>query len=302
MEGDGQMMKRMAIGLLCISLVVACGSNSEKDQPEVLISIGSATLTLEKLRQDLAPSSLAPSAQDQVNNYIQQWIETELIYQDALKMGLDKSKELREELEQAKRDLTIRKYLEKYFSQQTGVGEDVALSYYEENKDSYIRISDEIKALHIVVPTIDKANQVRRRIMSGEDFEKVAREVITDSTELQRIQLDYFSQDDVIPEISQNLFTSTIQPGMITNPIRSNFGYHIFKIVDVKRKGSYREFDEVKSQILARLNSMKQNERYRDLIIELRSKISIKKNENLLRSVYSNSQISEMDSGRENKN
>lgn len=302
MKGDGRMMRRMAMGWLCISLVVACGSNSEKDQQEALISIGSATLTLEKLRQDLAPSSLAPSAQDQVNNYIQQWIETELIYQDALKMGLDKSKELRAELEQAKRDLTIRKYLDKYFSQQTGVSDDAALSYYEENKDSYIRISDEIKALHIVVPTIDRANQVRRRIMSGEDFEKVAREVITDSTELQRIQLDYFSQDDVIPEISQNLFTRTIQPGMITNPIRSNFGYHIFKIVDVKRKGSYREFDEVKSQILARLNSIKQNERYRDLIIELRNKISIKKNENLLRSVYSNSQISEMDSGRETKN
>lgn len=301
MESDGLMMKRVLLGFVCLWLIAACGSNSEKNKTQVLISIGSANLTLEKLKKDVPPATYGASFQDQVNNYIQQWIETELIYQDALKMGVDKSDELREELEQAKRDLTVRKYLEKYLSQQSGVNEEVALSYYEENKDNYIRTSDEIKALHILVPTIDKANQARRRIMNGEDFEKVAREVISDSSALARIQLDYFSQDDVIPEISQTLFTGTVQPGIITNPIRSNFGFHIFKIVDVKRRGSYREFEEVKSQILARLNSMKQNERYRDLIIELRNKIGIKKNEELLRDVYSNSRIGETDSRRENE-
>ncbi|MDZ7263116.1 MAG: peptidyl-prolyl cis-trans isomerase [candidate division KSB1 bacterium] len=295
------MIKKLLIGLLYLGLILACGSNSEKNKQQVLISIGNATLTLDQLKKDLPPTSYEISPQDQVNNYIQRWIETELIYQDALKTGVDKSDELQEELEQAKRDLVIRKYLEKYLARQAEVSEEAALSYYEENKDSFIRTSDEIKALHILVASLDKANQARRRIVGGEDFETVAREVISDSTALARIQLEYFSADDVIPEISQSLFTGTVQPGIITNPIRSNFGYHIFKIVDVKRRGSYREFEEVKSQILARLNSMKQNERYRDLIIELRNKISIKKNDELLKSVYSESKTINMDSRRENE-
>ncbi len=105
--------------------------------------------------------------------------------------------------------------------------------------------------------------------------------------ENKRIDLGYFKKEDILPEIAAKVFNSRV--GLITKPLQSDFGYHIFKIVDRKKKGSYREFNEVKDQIIARLQSMKRNEKYRDLIIELRNKIDYKMNIEPLKEFYKDS-------------
>jgi len=45
----------------------------------------------------------------------------------------------------------------------------------------------------------------------------------------------------------------------------------------------------VKDQIVARLNSMKRSEKYNDLILGLRDKTNIKKNNDILKQVYNDS-------------
>jgi len=45
----------------------------------------------------------------------------------------------------------------------------------------------------------------------------------------------------------------------------------------------------VKDQIVARLNSMKRSEKYNDLILGLRDKTNIKKNSDILKQVYNDS-------------
>jgi len=285
------MTKRSYIICLFIILISGCGSRQKEGDRRILVSVGKGALTLEKLNKDL-PSSMQPEiSQEQVSGYIQQWIEIELIYQEALRSGLDSDRELKEELEEAKRELIVQKYLEKYLSGVENVTEAEARGYYDENRDSYIFANDEIKALHILVPTIEAANSARRRVTNGEDFEKVALEVVTDSIAKGRIRLDFFSQNDVIPELSQRLFNGSEIVGSMTNPIKSNFGYHILKILDIRKKGSYREFEEVKDQIVARLNSMKRSEKYNDLILGLRDKTNIKKNNDILKQVYNDSNL-----------
>lgn len=283
------MTKKIYIVCLSIMLISACGSGQKEGDQQILVSVGKGTLTLEKLNKDLLPSMQPEFSQEQISSYIQQWIEVELIYQEALRSGLENDRALKEELEKAKRELIVQRYLEKSLSEVETATEADARGYYDENRDSYIFANDEIKALHILVPTIDAANSARRRIVSGEDFEKVAREVVTDSIAKGRIHLDFFSQNDVIPELSQRLFNGSEVVGSLTNPIKSDFGYHILKILDLRKKGGYREFEDVKDQILARLNSMKRSEKYNDLILSLRDKTNIKKNNDVIKQVYDDS-------------
>jgi len=279
-------MRKKIVNLLIILLIICCSSSEKKEKGTVVVSVGEGILTLEQLNRAIPSSINSTISQEQINNYIQQWIEIELIYQEALRRGMEEDEELKIELENAKRELLVRKFLDNYLSN-NDVLEKEARDYYEENKDNYLLVEDEIRAVHILVSTYNEANQAYRRIRNGEDFETVAQEVSIDYSENNRIDLGYFKRNDIVPEISNTLFSYRV--GSTTRPLKSEFGYHLFKILDRRGKESYREFEEIKDQIIARLKSMKRNDKYRELIITLRNKINIKKNIDILRQFYNDS-------------
>jgi peptidyl-prolyl cis-trans isomerase C len=272
---------------LVIMMIAACNSSKKEMAENVIISVGEGNLTLEQLDDAIPESIQSKISQEQVSNYIQQWIEMELVYQEALRLGMDKEKSLLTELENAKRELLVRSYLDRHLSDEIEIPEREARAYYNENKDNYILQQDEIKALHILVSDYDQASAAYRRIQGGEDFEAVAREISIDYTENGRIDLGYFSREEIVPEIASGVFSTRV--GRTTRPLRSEFGYHIFKILDRKANGNYREFEEVEDQVIARLKSIKRNEKYIDLIIDLRSRTDINRNDNLLREIYNDS-------------
>ena len=280
-------MKKQIV-LLALFLL-NCTTEKVEEVP-ALVSVGNGILTEKKLNESIPPSVKSLISQEQINNYIQQWIENELIYQDALINELDKEKVFKKELEKQKRDILIKNYLDNFYSKKYEISDSEAQQYYEDNKDSYELADDEVKALHILANTKKEADDARKRIRAGEDFEEVAKEISIDYLEKRRIDLGYFTREKIIPEI-RSIFYNRNKVGSIPRPIKSEFGYHLVKIIDKRSKGSVKPFDEVKDQIVNRLKSMKRNEEYRDLIVELRNKININRNVDLLRKFYSDSTL-----------
>lgn len=275
--------KRLILFVI-ILIIFACERTNNKTE-NVIVSVGDGHLSLERVKADIPASIRNKITQENVNNYIQQWIENELIYRDALKKEMDNDPELDYALEKAKKNFLVSKYLEAYLKEDTLALETEAVQYYEENKDSYVLAEDMVKAMHILVKNYQDARNVRRRIVNkGEDFETVAKEVSLDFFDKKRIVLDYFAQDEIIPEISSWAFRRRV--GSVSAPIKSDFGYHIVKIIDKRKKGSEIEFEEVKDEIISRIRLMKKTEKYRDLIIELRNKINIRKDEELLQQLF----------------
>ncbi len=281
------MKKHLIFGLaliLALLIILNC-STKEKDNKVTIVAVGNTELTWDMLNAEI-PDMLKPSiSREQLNTYIQLWIEKELIYQAAIKMGMDLDQDYRIQLEKAKKELLVRKYLDEFLLNiDEEIIEEEAFKYYEKNKETYLVAESEISALHILVTTKAEADEARRRILGGEDFEKVAKEVSLDYADRKRIKLDFFTRKDVVPEVGAKVFSYRV--GSITRPIKSEFGYHIFKILDRKEKGTYKDFEEVKDQIIERLKSAKRKQRYRQLITKLRSKMIVKKNENFLNQVY----------------
>jgi len=269
------MPRQLKFIVLIILFIWGCHSSPKKDE-KVIVVIGNGKLTLEELVNTIPPSLLSKISKEQLDNYIQQWIEMELIYREALHKGLDKQKDLVKELEDAKREILVRNYLESYLAKTEKVTEEEAREYYNENRSSYLLHSDEVRALHILTASSREAQKAYDRIRKGEDFETVAREVSIDYAQNKRIDLGYFSRQELLPEIASQVFRT--RTGRVTRPLKSSFGYHIFKIVSRRKKGEYIDFEEVKDQIEARLMTIKRNERYRDLILGLRNKTDYKLN------------------------
>ncbi len=103
---------------------------------------------------------------------------------------------------------------------------------------------EEIHARHILLPTEDAAKAALARIKKGEDFAKVATELSKDPAG-DGGDLGWFTKDRMVPEFADAAFK--LQPGQVSEPVKSQFGWHIIK-VEGRRMKTFPPFDQVKDQ------------------------------------------------------
>jgi peptidyl-prolyl cis-trans isomerase C len=103
---------------------------------------------------------------------------------------------------------------------------------------------EEIHARHILLPDEASAKAAYERVKKGEDFAKVATELSKDPGS-EGGDLGWFTKDRMVPEFSEAAFK--LKKGEISEPVKSQFGWHIIKVEDTRIK-TFPAFDEVKEQ------------------------------------------------------
>ena len=89
-------------------------------------------------------------------------------------------------------------------------------------------MSDKIKCSHILVNKQSEALTILERIKKGEKFGKLAKELSVDSGSAKRDgSLGYFGRGMMVKPFEEAAFK--LQVGAISEPVKSEFGYHIIK-------------------------------------------------------------------------
>jgi peptidyl-prolyl cis-trans isomerase C len=106
---------------------------------------------------------------------------------------------------------------------------------------------EEVRASHILLETEDEAKAILDQIKGGADFAELAKEKSKDpSAKEGGGDLGYFAKGQMVPEFSEVAFK--MYPGQVSNPVKSQFGWHIIKLED-KRNRQPPPFEVVKDQI-----------------------------------------------------
>src|SRR5215510_641966 len=135
--------------------------------------------------------------------------------------------------------------------------------YYKEHRAEFER-PQRLRASHILVrvpPTGGseaenkskaKVEEAIRRAKAGEDFGKLARELSEDTaTATQGGDLGFVGKGEMVPQFEEAVFA--LKKGEISpQPVRTPFGYHAIKVVDVQ-DGGLQPFREVSARIKERL-------------------------------------------------
>ena len=106
---------------------------------------------------------------------------------------------------------------------------------------------EEVRARHILVQTEDEAKKILADLKKGANFETVAKEKSKDpGAAAQGGDLGCFTKDQMVPEFAEVAFK--LQKGELSDPVKSQFGWHIIKVED-KRTKAPPPFEQVKDQV-----------------------------------------------------
>lgn len=118
----------------------------------------------------------------------------------------------------------------------------------EEMQERYDRMKTEIEAQHILVEDEETANEVKEKLDDGESFEDLAKEYSMDESNAEDGgSLGFFSVGQMVPEFDDAAFALDVDE--ISEPVMSEFGYHIIKVTDKRETeediGSFEDNEEI---------------------------------------------------------
>lgn len=175
-------------------------------------------------------------------------IRREVLTQAATAKGLDKNASLMNQAELAKQAVLIQAYLQDYMRTHP-VSEEAIKAEYEKIKVGLG--NKEYKARHILVKTEEKAKEIIGKLQAGEKFEDLAKDSEDPGSKDRGGDLGWSAPAQYVKPFSDALVK--LEKGKFTpQPIRSDFGYHVIKLEDV-RDLKLPSYDEAKPQIAQRL-------------------------------------------------
>ena len=108
----------------------------------------------------------------------------------------------------------------------------------------------EYHAAHILVQTEDEAKAIKADLDAGGDFAKLAQEKSKDPSGSNGGDLGWFGAGMMVPEFEEAVVA--LQPGAISAPVQSQFGWHIVKLIET-REQPVPTLDEVRADLTAQV-------------------------------------------------
>ncbi len=180
----------------------------------------------------------------------------EIFAQEAEKKGIGASADYRAQMELARQSILIRELFED-FKKKNPVSDAEAKAEYDKFKAQLS--GTEYRVRHILVEKEDEAKVLIVQIKGGAKFEDLAKKNSKDPGSAENGgDLDFAKADSYVPEFSQAMVK--LKKGEITEaPVKTQFGWHVIKLEDT-REAQFPPFDDVKPQIVQRLEQIKLQE------------------------------------------
>ena len=141
-------------------------------------------------------------------------------------------------------NLTMSKYVEENVNKKVAVTQEELAKYYSSNPKEFHH-PDVVRTSHILIQAAgdtpeqdanarERAEALLARIKKGEDFAKLAKENSVDSSASQGGDIGFASKESLDPDYAEAAFTLPIGGVKV---VRSQYGYHVIKVIDKKREG-----------------------------------------------------------------
>lgn len=163
---------------------------------------------------------------------LEQVIRGQIVINQAQKANLENDPEVLEQLEGAKKHIINTVFLQRTVDSKIT---DAVMQGAYDSHISQIPDIEERHARHILLDSEEKAKEVIAKLNEGGDFAQLAQENSIGPTGPNGGDLGYFTKDQMVPSFAEAAFS--MEPGEVSaEPVKSEFGFHVIKIEDVRMK------------------------------------------------------------------
>jgi len=207
---------------------------------------------------------------------LEELIANRLFALSGKKQGLDDTPEFRQALDAFITNAMARAAVEEAI-RDVAVSDEESRSFYDENLDTFTT-PDEIRARHILIPddetSADMVVLIMGELEEGVSFDVLAVEHSIDPTAQHGGgDLGFFTRGQMVSEFEEAAFALQ-EPGDISEPVRSDFGWHIIKLEE-KRPSAVMPYEEVRPHIEQFLFDEKMTQRYQEELETLRQEFTV---------------------------
>ena len=210
-------------------------------------------------------------------------IETDEQFQAALKSENMTLADLRRNLE---RQMIVSRVQQNEVMSRIAVDDEEARKYYDAHlsefatprtitlREIFVNVPGDGKTINVGLDeeARAKANDLRKRVLAGEDFEKLATEFSDAPSKTNAGLIGPLNVADLSPDVQQLL--APMKQGDVTEVLRSQRGYQILKL-ETASSGEVKSFDEAREEISNRVFTDKRREEFEKYLQKLRAQAII---------------------------
>ena len=179
-------------------------------------------------------------------------INREILLQEADKRGVSNTPEVKNQLDMARQQITIRALVTDFLKKNPVKEADMKAEY---DKFKSQAGDKEYHARHILVEKEDDAKAIIAKLKGGAKFEDLAKQSKDPGSAANGGDLDWAPPTAFVKPFSDAMIA--LQKGQVTEtPVKTQFGYHVIKLED-SRAAKVPTFEEVKPQIAESLQQQK---------------------------------------------
>lgn len=260
--------------LLAAAALAGCGGEREGERgPEetrgAIVRVGDEVLDGADLAAVGAGDDREPLTLDERRDYVRRWVDTQVLYQEAVRRGVGDDPQARERLRELERQYLADRLVFTELRKRTRVTDEEVEAYFAAHEREYL---NEYRVSQILLGTPEEARQALERLRT-KSFESVADRLSIDPAGRRGGDLGYLTKGNMMPELEAIVFS--MKPGDVSGVVKSDFGWHIFKLVDVREALVAVTLDDVREQIMNALLLEKRRRAYDELLDSLRARARI---------------------------
>ncbi len=263
--------------LLTAAGVFGCAGEGEvppEARGRVIARVNDSVLTEEELTSSIPEFFGDLYSDGGKKEYVKQWVEDELLYQEAIKEGLQLDEEIKRKVDQFQHMLLEEEVLKKHLEGKVQITYEEISEYYAGNKELFTLDENEYKLSKLILEDEETARAVAEELRVAPERYAGLMEEETYRGRITVVDMGFYTAGELLETFGNGM--EQYEVGKVSQIVRTSPGScYMLRIMEYREKGFVREPGEVEDQIRGILMRMKSESIRQELMDQLKREADI---------------------------